>query len=129
MHRVKYGILSLATVGAISVGTIGIASAATNHSSSNGDIGSSGIPRTVFKQEQLDAASEVLNTGISNIENAHKDKGFVKLISNAGLTKKSYRQKLKSQLTTDLESKGYSQDQITIALQQKLINHLRHHHK
>jgi hypothetical protein len=32
-------------------------------------------------------------------------------------------------LTSDLEAKGYTQDQVTIAMQHRVIAHLRHHDK
>jgi hypothetical protein len=51
------------------------------------------------------------------------------LLTNAGLTKKTYHQKLKAELTTDLEAKDYSQDQVTIALQHRMIAHMHHNDK
>jgi hypothetical protein len=103
----------------------GVASAATNTSS--GNVGSSDIPRNVYVQERQAAVAEVLNTTTANVQAAHKNHTLKNLISNAGLTKKTFGEKVKSQLTTDLESKGYSQDQITIAMQHKQI--VRLHHK
>jgi SOS response regulatory protein OraA/RecX len=109
------------------VGAIGVVSAATPDSTQNPNVGSSGIPKTVFKQEKLDAVAGVLNTSTANVQAAHADKSFKQLISSAGLTKKTFTEKVKAKSTTDLESKGYSQSQITIAFQQKTIHHLRHH--
>lgn len=119
------GIFALSLVGA----GFGVASAATNASASNmnGNVGSSGIPRSVFSQERLDAEAQVLNTTTDNVQAAHKSHTLKDLISQAGLTPKTFMQKLKTQLTSDLASKGYSQDQITIALQHKEI--VRLHHK
>ncbi len=95
-------------------------------SAKSGNVGTSGIPRTVFMQERLDAVAQVLGTSTSNVQAAHKNKSFKQLVSNAGLTKATFSQKVKAQLTTDLESKGYSQSQVTIALQHRNIVHLRH---
>jgi hypothetical protein len=115
--KLSYIAAGLTSSGIIAVSAMGVASAATNNSSvKNPNVGSSGIP-------------QVLNTTTANIQTAHKDKTFAQLLKNAGLTRKTYRQKLKTQLTTDLENQGYTQDQVTIALQQKTISHLRHHHK
>jgi hypothetical protein len=111
--------------GLIVASTIGAVSADSHNAS--GNVGSSGIPRSVFKQERLDAASQVLNTTTANVQAAHKNKTFAQLVSQAGLTKKTYHQKLKTQLTTDLEAQGYSQSQITIALQHREI--VRQHHR
>ena len=126
MKKFSYIALSVASVGIVGIGTLGVASADTT---SSGNIGNSGIPRSVFKEERLDAAAEVLNTSTANVQAAHKDKTFSKLISDAGLTRQTYREKLKAELTTDLESEGYTQDQITIALQRIHIHKLKHHDK
>lgn len=127
MTKIKYLTAGLATVAIVSGGAIGMVSAATPNSVRNTNIGSSGIPKTVFKQEKLDAVAEALNTTTANIQTAHSNKDLKQLIANAGLTKKAFNEKVKTNLTADLESKGYSQDQVTIALQQKTIHRLRHH--
>lgn len=129
MIRLRYLALSAASIGAITTAGMGVVSAATNNTNSNGNVGASGIPRSVFKQERLTAESQVLNTSTENIQAAHKNKTLSQLIKAAGLTPKTYHQKLKAQLTSDLEGKGYSQDQVIIALQHKTIVHLRHQNK
>lgn len=123
MKRLAVIVSGVTASGLLLVSGMGVASAASN----NGNIGTSGIPRTVFKQERLDAVAQVLNTTTADVQAAHKNKTFSNLISSAGLTKKTFAQKLKTQLTSDLESKGYSQDQVTIALQHRTI--VRLHHK
>jgi SOS response regulatory protein OraA/RecX len=104
---------TLTATGIIAATSIGIVSA----DSTNTNVGSSTIPKTVFHQERLQAASEVLNTSTSSIQTARKDHTVKQLISSAGLNDKEYAQKLKTQLSSDLEAKGYSQSDITIALQ------------
>jgi hypothetical protein len=104
---------------------VGVASAASTASS---DVGTSGIPRSVFKAEQLDAEATVLKTTTQAVQTAQKDKMVSQLASAAGITSTSdYRGDVKATLTSELEAKGYSQDQITIALQHRTIRHLRHH--
>jgi hypothetical protein len=123
-QMIAFGLTSVGIVSGCAIGAVSADSTTTNS-----NVGSSAIPRTVFKQEKLDAASEVLNTSTTNIQAAHNDKTFSTLITNAGLTKSTFHEKFKTQLTTDLESKGYSQDQVTIALQHRMIEHMRHHDK
>lgn len=123
--QIKVMTIGLASSSVIAASAIGIVSADTK----NGNVGTSGIPRGIFKQERLAAASEVLHTSTANIQAAHKYKTFKQLISQAGLTQQTYREKLRTQLVADLESKGYSQDQITIALQHKQIVRLHHKEK
>lgn len=125
MNRLKTIGASLALAGVVAAGGVGIASAAGTHSNTN--VGSSGIPRSVFRQERLDAVAEVLNTSTSNVQTARHDHTLKQLITNAGLTKKTFDQKVKAQLTSDLEAKGYSQSQITIALQHRTIVRLHYH--
>lgn len=126
MMKIKYVATALTSAVIISAGSIGVVSAASLSSTKNTNVGLSGIPRTVFKQEKLNVVAEALNTTPASIKTARSNKNFKQLISNAGLTKKTFTEKVKSELTADLESKGYSQDQITIALQHKTISHLRH---
>jgi hypothetical protein len=129
MKKIHLTALGLASAGVIGASAIGVASAIGASTTSNTNVGKSGIPRTVFKEERQDAADEVLNTTTANIQAAHKAKTFSTLLSSAGLTKTTYSNKLRAQLTSDLEAKGYTQDQITIALQHKVIVHLRHNRK
>lgn len=126
MKHLKYLLATTAGAAVLAVSAMGVASAASNYPNHE-NIGTSGIPRSVFKQERLDAEAQVLNTTVANVQAAHKNKTFGQLITNANLTKKTFAQKLKAQLTSDLESKGYSQNQITIALQHKIIGRLYHH--
>jgi hypothetical protein len=129
MIKSRFIAIFLTTMGILSIATLGIASAATPTSTT---VGTSGIPRSTFKADRLSAAAEVLNTTTANVQAAHKDKTFSGLMTNAGLTKKTFAEKLKTQLTTELEGQGYSQDQVTIALQHRYIARLHHydkHHK
>jgi hypothetical protein len=122
--KVLITIASIAGIGAISLAGIGVASAVSPNVS--GNVGSSGIPRSVFRQDGLEAIAQVLNTSTSNVQSAIKSKTLHTLITNAGLNKQTFDQKLKAQLTSELESAGYSQNQITIALQHRTIIRLRH---
>ncbi len=128
MIKPRYIAISLASAGLIGLSTLGIASAASPTSTST-TIGKSGIPRSTFKQDRLTAVAQVLNTTTANVQAAHKNETFSQLVANAGLTKKTFAQKLKIQITSDLEGQGYSQAQVTIALQHRTIVRLRHHEK
>ncbi len=124
-------LVSMAGVVALSAGAVGVASAATTSTTKTnaGNVGSSDIPRSVFKTERQAAAAKVLNVSVADLQAAHKNKTFADLLSKAGLTKQTFREKLKAELTSDLEAKGYSQDQITIALQHREIVRMHHHEK
>jgi hypothetical protein len=126
MTKLKYIAAGTASAVVIASGLwVGVASAAAPTSTTGG---TSGIPRSVFKTDRLDAVATVLHTTTANVQAAHKDKTLSQLMSAAGLTKKTFAEKLKAQLTTDLENGGYSQSQVTIALQHRTIVRLRHHH-
>ena len=128
MPKRKYILASILSAAVIAGGTVGLVSAAAPTTKS-GNIGTSGISRTTFRQEKLDAEATVLGTTTANIQTARKDKTLAQLISNAGLTKVTFRTKVKAQLTTDLLGLGYTQDQITIALQHREIVRFHHHNK
>jgi hypothetical protein len=122
-HIIATGLVS---AGVLAATAIGIVSA---DPTSSGNVGSSDIPKNVFKEDRQEAASQVLNTTTTDIQTAHENHTMSQLISTAGLTKQTYHQKLKAQLTTDLETKGYNQSQVTIALQHLKIDRLHHKDK
>jgi SOS response regulatory protein OraA/RecX len=127
MKKVSLITTGLLTIGIVGAVGIGVASAAsTSASNTAATVGSSDIPRSVFKAEKQASVAAVLNTSTANVQAAHKNHTLKQLITSAGLTDKTFGQKVKTQLTSDLESKGYSQDQITIALQHKEIVRLQH---
>lgn len=126
--KLRYLLAALLGTGALTLATVGIASAAANTKAS-GNVGSSSIPRSTFKQDMLSATAQVLNTTTTQVQAARKNHTFSQLLKNAGLTRQTFRQKLKAQLTSELKGQGYSQDQITIALQHRTIVRLRHHDK
>lgn len=134
MVKLRYITMAVASSGAIAASAVGIANAAPPSSSttnsSNGNVGSSSIPRTTFKDDADKAAATILKTTAANVQSAHKNKTFGQLIKNAGLTKKEFAQEMKSELTSELEGQGYTQDQVTIALQHREIARLHHklHH-
>jgi len=125
MKGLKIAAVSLVAAGSIAAAVGGVASAATT-SDNTGMVGKSGIARTTFKQDRLDAEAKVLNTSTDAVLSAHKDKTLGQLLVNAGLTHKTFAEKVKAELTSELQSQGYSQDQITIALQHREIVRLRH---
>lgn len=133
--------MKLAAVGMIgatmiSLGGAGIVSAATQSSTTpkahvkmNADIGTSGIPRSVFRTDLLDSTAKALNTTTANVQSAHKNHTLKSLLKNANLTKKQFALNVKNDLTSDLESQGYSSQQVTIAMQQRMIDRFRHEEK
>lgn len=118
MKKLHYIKTTLVGVSLISAALVGTASAATTHV---GTAQKGGIPRDILRTERQLAMSQVLHTTTANIQSAEKDHRLQQLIKSASLTRKSFEQKVKSQLTIDLEGKGYSQSQIASALD-------RHHH-
>jgi hypothetical protein len=125
MLKTRPILTSLVGAAAITFGAIGAVSADTPNKNT-GNIGSSGISRTEFKQDRLEAVAQVLNTSTANIQTAHSNKDLKQLIANAGLTKQTFREKVKSDMTSELESQGHSQSQITTAIHYK---HHLHRHK
>jgi hypothetical protein len=124
MHnKLRVGLVaSVAAAGLIPLAVSGLANAATVNSSS------STIPKSVFKSERLSAEAQVLNTTTANVQAAMKNKTLKQLKTGAGLTGSDFSQKLKAQLITDLEAKGYTPAAITNALgHHKHIGHVKAH--
>ena len=108
------------TAGIVPLAASGLASAApaTNNYT----------PPSVLKSERIDAEAQVLNTTPANIQTAIKNKTLKQLVTNAGLTRATFNQKLKAQLTTDLEAKGYTPAEVTSDLgHHKHIGHIKAH--
>jgi len=124
--KLPYLIAGLAGSGVLAAtSVIGIASAAS--SPKTGTVGQSGIPRSVLKQDRLDAEAAVLHTTTAAIEQARSNHSLRYLIVSSGMTAKTFRADVRSQLISELESQGYSKDQVIIALQHRTIGHLRQH--
>jgi hypothetical protein len=128
MSRLKVKALSIISILAISASFYGVTSADSTTNTST-EVGSSGIPRNVFRTDHIEAQADVLNISTTTVETAHKDRDFKKLISESGMTVKVYHQKVKTELSNEFVGQGYSQDQVTIALQHRQIERLRHEHK
>jgi hypothetical protein len=126
---VTAGVTTLVGSGIVAASALSIANADAASTGANVDIGTSSITRTVFRNDRLEAEAQVLNTTTANVQAAHKDKTFARLLTNAGLTKQTFHEKVKVQLTTDLENQGYSANQVAIALQHRMIVGMHHHKK
>jgi hypothetical protein len=92
----------------------------------NADAQTTAITPSVYRSERLEAVAQVLKTTPAAVQTAAKDKTLKELVSNAGLTKTTFRKDVKSQLTTDLENMGYSQAEITSRMH---TYHKHHMHK
>jgi len=127
MNKLKTSIVTLGASLAMVGGTVGLASAqSVSPAVQSGNVGTSGIPRSVFNQDEISAIQSVLNTSTANIKSARQDHQLAKLIQSAGLTKPTFLADVKAKLTSELENQGYTQQQITIALQHRVILSLRH---
>ena len=121
MPSIKY--LAISALGAtiLSAGTVGVVSAAhvSGHAKHSNPVISA------MKQDRQSAAASILHTSTANIKTARKDKDLSKLIASAGLTKKEFNKDLRQQVLKDLEAKGYTKDQVIIAVQRMQLNHYR----
>lgn len=130
LNYVTFGVASVAASSIIAGSALGIANAdAPSSSTTNTNVGTSGISRTVFRQDRLAAEAQVLNTTTAQVQAAQNDKTLTRLIADAGLTKQTFRQNVETQLTTELEDQGYTQSQVTLVLQHRMHHGLHHHKK
>lgn len=133
MSKMKYLIVSAAGVVSIGAGAVGVVHATTNtqaKANSNKTIGSSGIVRSVMKQDRLTAEANVLNVTTASLQVPHRGKIIKQQLTTNHLTRKEFNQEVKAKLLTELQAQGYSSDQVTIATQARTIGHLKHklHH-
>jgi carbamoylphosphate synthase small subunit len=128
MVKSHYILASIAGTAAMSLGTIGVVSAASTHVTHPG-VGASGISKSVLRQDRLDAIATVLKTSPANIKAARVNKNMKQLVSQAGVTKRVFRQKYTTQLTAELVKQGYTKSQISTALHHANVHHRRNHRK
>ena len=126
MTKIRYMAISALGATLLSAGSLGVVGATSvSGNSSNGNSkphSSLGLP---IRHQRLLIVSEVLNTSTNNVISARKSKTLDQLISKAGLTRKEFNTEVRNKLISDLESNGYSKDQIIIALQRQRLNHYR----
>jgi len=124
MKKIMHVIIGIAAGAFLIAGMVGIVMAAVV-SPKVADVGSSDIPKTVYRQEKLTSEAQVLKTSTTNVQNALKNKTLKQLISSEKLTDKQFRKEVNKDFIADLQLRGYSKDQITIANQHNQIEHLK----
>jgi precorrin-4 methylase len=100
---ITLGAAILMAAAIVPVFTIGISSA---------DAPTAIITRATWHSEKEDAVAKVLNTTPSAVQTALKDKSLKTLVSNAGFTRQTFREKVKAELEVELEGMGYSKSTI-----------------
>ncbi len=114
MLKARYLIAGFTSATVIAAGSIGAIVSADSPTTTN-----SPIPHSVIRSDRLTAESQVLNTSTDNIRSAMKDKTIKTLITNAGYTRSSFEQKVKSILDSELQNQGYSSTDIANLRHQK----------
>jgi len=115
-------LVAAATIIGATAAIAGIGTVLASADTSSANQPRAGIARYTIRQDRLSAEAEVLNTTPSQLENQLKTQTMAQVIKAAGLNKATFRQKVKTQLQTDLQNQGYSQSQINKALSK----HLKH---
>ena len=99
--------------------SIGIVNAATPSSSTSSNTSQTTTDRIAhytMEDVRTQAIAKVLNTSVSDLEDKLKTETMQQIIKDAGLTESSFRDKVKTQVQSDLLAKGYSQTQIDATL-------------
>jgi hypothetical protein len=119
MIKKRYIVAPILTTAFISLGAIGAANATTSHSSnSNND-----ISKGVFKHDKIEAEAQVLNTTPANIQGLHSKVELKKLVTDAGLNKQTFHERVKAEITTELLAQHYTQSQIDKVLSHQIRYH------
>lgn len=117
--------LSLVLTGAAAtaiLGGVGSALVSAASTSPSGGTSRNSIAAYTVREDRLTAEAEVLGTTPTQLENQLKTQTMKQVVAAAALTPSAFRQKVATQLRSDLASQGYSQTQINHALAHKPKN-------
>ena len=90
--------------------------------------GTSDIPKSVLRQARISAEETVFNVGTEKqVYQLLHSQGLKDVLKQDNLTPKEFREEIKTGMTTYLTDKGYSQTQITAALDSRYMRHHRYH--
>lgn len=116
----------VASAGVLSLAGLGVASASSAHPA----ITPSGVSKADYQQARLDSLAEVLKLTPAQVQAAHKHHDLKKIGQKEGLTRQQFRSEMVSDMKTQLENKGYTAQQASLAIDQHIIARVaRHHHR
>jgi len=89
---------------------------------------SSDIPKSVLKQARISAEESILGvTSESQLHQLLHSQGLKKVLEQDHLTVKEFREDIITDMTTYLANQGYSQTQITAALDSRYMRNHKYH--
>lgn len=85
------------------------------------------IPKSVLKQARISAEALVLGKTDSQMQTILQSHDIRDILNQAKISTKDFRDEVRADMTTYLSNEGYSQTQITAALDSKYMRHHNHH--
>jgi hypothetical protein len=117
-------LLSLVIISGIVFSGVSYASPVATKKNSTIHAPNGSIPKASLRKARTEAEAEVLGISQQQIFNLMASKTFVKFLSADGLTPKTFREDVRSQMYSDLLTAGFSDHQITTSLDSRYIrNH------
>jgi hypothetical protein len=119
-------VLSLIIISGVMFGSASFASSASSVNTVNKSTASE-IPKSVLRQARISAEESILGlqteAQLRQILHSHDLAGTLK---NENLTPKDFREEVRNEMITYLTTQGYSQTQITAALDSKYMRSHKH---
>jgi hypothetical protein len=113
-------VLSLIIISGVAFNTSTFASSlgTTRHANK---VSASEIPKAVLRSARMHAETVVLNKTESELQSILTTHGLQQVITQEGLTPKTFREEVRTEMTAYLTSAAYSQSQITAALNSRYM--------
>ena len=123
MRKINSALLTVLSLIIISGVMFNTATFASSFSSTNhvNKTSSSEIPKTTLRSARLYAETSVLNKTEAQLQEILSAHNLSQILHQEGLNPRTFREDVRTEMTTYLSSKGFTQSQILSALNSKYI--------
>ncbi|HUC78807.1 MAG TPA: hypothetical protein VMQ58_01045 [Candidatus Saccharimonadales bacterium] len=112
-------VLSLVIISGVMFNTVSFASSINSNTHTNKI--SNDIPKSVLKNARIFAETTVLGKTDAELHSILTTHGLLQVLSQEGLTPKTFREDVRTEITSYLTEKGFTQTQILSALNSRYI--------
>ena len=120
-------VLSLIIISGVMFSTTSFASSLNSISSTNNKTTTSEIPKSVLKQARISAEALVLGKTDMQMQQILHSHDLREILKQVNMSPKDFRGEVRADMTTYLSNQGFSQTQITAALDSRYMRHHSYH--
>ena len=120
-------VLSLIIISGVMFSTTSFASSLNSISTTNNKTITSEIPKSVLKQARISAEALVLGKTDVQMQVILHSHDLKEIVTQEKISPKDFREEVQADMTTYLSNQGYSQAQITAAIDSKYMRQHRYH--